>query len=301
MNSSQFQLSLKLFICNFSKIHISNQKQSILHSIDLHTEEQDVLIQLENQTGIRLVDLDEEPMAINGFSLEGNRVGEIRILPSYFDLSKKVQSLPKNFGVFEELHTLDLSFNYLSELPQSFSNLISLEKLYLDANNFHFVPDELTNLPELRQLNLDYNKITILPEFTQRFLNSIRIAGNRIIDFPEHLSDLRYLRRLVLHSNQISDFDVSYLTKFTYLHRLDLRRNAFSQGFLDEIIMFCKIIQYRNFTDRVQLGNLISPFEELTSDRSIIPKITTENDLLQKAYSQSDLNELKDRLYKFYL
>ena len=69
----------------------------------------------------------------------------------------RLESLPESFGDLNELEFLDLSGNALTTLPDSFVNLTSITNLNLSNNQFIEIPSQLWALEELTVLNLNDN------------------------------------------------------------------------------------------------------------------------------------------------
>ena len=70
--------------------------------------------------------------------------------------------LPDNFGDLNELASLYLEWNRISELPESFSNLSGLFSVYLNNNILSSIGDSIGNLSNLYFLDLGYNHFIVL-------------------------------------------------------------------------------------------------------------------------------------------
>ncbi|MAV96950.1 MAG: hypothetical protein CMG06_07425 [Candidatus Marinimicrobia bacterium] len=71
--------------------------------------------------------------------------------------------LPENMGDLDDLASLYLEWNRISELPESFHKMSNLFSLYINNNILTSVGDSLGNLSNLYFLDLGYNKITYIP------------------------------------------------------------------------------------------------------------------------------------------
>ncbi|MEA5532792.1 COR domain-containing protein [Crocosphaera sp. XPORK-15E] len=124
------------------------------------------------------------------------------------------------------LITLYLSRNKLTNLPESLTNLTQLTTLYLSQNQLTNLPESLTNLTKLTRLDLSYNKLTNLPESLTNLtkLTRLDLSRNKLTNLPESLTNLTQLTRLDLSGNELTNLPES-LTNLTQLTRLDLSGN----------------------------------------------------------------------------
>ena len=75
-----------------------------------------------------------------------------------------IYSLPDNIGNWDNIASLYLEWNRLSELPGSFSHLSDLMTLYLNNNVLQDIGDSIGNLGNLYFLDLGYNELITIPE-----------------------------------------------------------------------------------------------------------------------------------------
>jgi len=121
--------------------------------------------------------------------------------------STPLGSFPPLTGDFTHVGTLRLNRVYLSEqglkgFVESFSHIHTLE---LDFNQLAHLPDSLTSFRQLKRLSL---------------------AGNRLtstVELQSHLSTLAAVESLNLAENELSELDVTALTR---LRDLDLHHNS---------------------------------------------------------------------------
>ena len=71
--------------------------------------------------------------------------------------------LPENIGDLDDLASLYLEWNRISELPNSFYKMSNLFSLYINNNTINYIGDSLGHLSNLYFLDLGYNKITYIP------------------------------------------------------------------------------------------------------------------------------------------
>ncbi len=129
--------------------------------------------------------------------------GELKHLPHFTLRNHKLESLPNSFGDLLKLEVLDLSKNSLKSLPDSFINLTSITKLNLSVCQFTKIPEQLWAFKELTELKMDNNPLSNeenniienTPELIREYLRkkaTIRIfISHAVIDFePYRIGDL---------------------------------------------------------------------------------------------------------------
>jgi len=121
----------------------------------------------------------------------------------------QIELLPESFGALKKLEYLDLSNNKLKSLPESFVNLISIKNLNLSNNQLIEIPTQLWALQELTDLNLSNNPFNPedmiisqkVPDLIREYLRkkaTIKIfISHAVIDFePYHIGSLvNYLEK----------------------------------------------------------------------------------------------------------
>ena len=100
--------------------------------------------------------------------------------------------LPDNFGDLNELASLYLEWNRISELPESFSDLSGLFSVYLNNNILSSIGDSIGNLSNLYFLDLGYNHLQSLPESicSLNNLDYLWLFNNELDDLPECFCDM---------------------------------------------------------------------------------------------------------------
>lgn len=80
----------------------------------------------------------------------------------------------ENLSHFTGLHTLDLSFNYLTEL-HSLSALQSLEELWLSSNKMETFEsfEHIKELQGLKCIYLELNDVARIPSYRQRVIDLV--------------------------------------------------------------------------------------------------------------------------------
>ncbi|XP_058452198.1 protein phosphatase PHLPP-like protein [Malaya genurostris] len=159
----------------------------------------------------------------------------------------QIEDLPEKFFIScERLTILNISSNKLMTLPIIFGTNCLLERLYATNNSLSDrVLDSLICLPRLKVLHIGYNLLTTLPETCITCwgeLEELVISGNKLRHLPENLTNLRTLRVLRVHSNQLQT--VPALAKNLSLRVLDLAHNQ-----LDRVNMMSLVSKELQFLD----------------------------------------------------
>ena len=181
----------------------------------------------------------------------------------------QIEDLPEFFfTACENLILLNVSSNKLLTLPIIDGNRSQLERLYATNNNLNDrVLDTLISLSSLRILHLSYNRLTTFPEScisNWPELEELNISGNKLQHLPENLSNLRNLRVLRVHSNQLQSTPV--LSKILSLRVLDLAHNQ-----LDKINLTILVPKKLQFLDLSCNNQLQVDAKQLQSCRSQRP------------------------------
>ena len=104
----------------------------------------------------------------------------------------------------EELNTLDLSHNELTEVPEGVGKARCLLVLNLSHNKLEAIPSQLLmNVTDLLNLDVSHNNLEALPPQLRRLTN---------------------LQTLVLSNNPLSHFQIRPLPAMTELHTLHMRK-----------------------------------------------------------------------------
>ncbi|XP_058825668.1 protein phosphatase PHLPP-like protein [Topomyia yanbarensis] len=171
-----------------------------------------------------------------------------------------IEDLPENFFIAcERLTILNISSNKLVALPIIFGTNCHLERLYATSNNLSDrVLDSLICLTRLKVLHIGYNLLTTLPETCITCwgeLEELVLSGNKLRHLPENLSNLRTLRVLRVHSNQLQS--VPALANNTSLQVLDLAHNQLDS--INMISLVSKQLQFLDLSSNSQLQ--VDPYQ----------------------------------------
>ena len=143
----------------------------------------------------------------------------------------------------DELVSLDLSENFISELPADlFIFTPKLSILRLDSNELESVPaSSLLKLHNLQQLFLSRNRIVSLSsetEFTSRSLLTFDLSSNEIVEVPDLFLDrFPQLRDLRLSRNHLTSLDMKKLRNHEHgLEILDISSNRIERILWNDVI-----------------------------------------------------------------
>ncbi|CAG9798069.1 unnamed protein product [Chironomus riparius] len=196
-------------------------------------------VQLACNRLVKLPPMPKKILPMQELYINGNQIED---LPEFF------------FTACENLILLNVSSNKLLTLPiVNDGNRNQLERLYATNNNLtDRVLDTLINLTSLRILHLSYNRLTALPESciaNWAELEELNISGNKLQHLPDNLSNLRNLRVLRIHSNQLQSTPA--LSKITSLRVLDLAHNQLDK--INLIVLVSKKLQFLDLSCNNQL------------------------------------------------
>jgi len=98
-----------------------------------------------------------------------------------------IYSLPENMGALDDLASLYLEWNRISELPESFSEMSNLFSLYINNNVLTSIGDSIGNLSNLYFLDLGYNEISSIPSSICELgnLSYLWLFNNELESLPE--------------------------------------------------------------------------------------------------------------------
>ena len=137
----------------------------------------------------------------------------------------ELTELPKEIGNLTQLTHLDLSINKLTKLPKEIGNLTQLIELYLTNNKLTKLPKEIGNLTQLTYLDLSDNELTELPKEIGNLLQLIALYlhNNNLTELPKEIGNLTQLTRLDLSYNKLTKLpkEIGNLIQLTNLYLSD--------------------------------------------------------------------------------
>ncbi|TFF96921.1 MAG: hypothetical protein EU547_05770 [Promethearchaeota archaeon] len=184
-------------------------------------EEKNALEDLENITGLEFTIVDQIKWNTKmGYTLKTNNINGIGLYQC------DLEELPKSFGNFKTLETLNLSYNKIKDLPESLSNLTSLKELNLGYNNLKTLSESLGNLSSLQELKLYNNEIERISQIIGNLdlLKILWLQYNKLEELPENIGNLSLLEVFDLRYNNLKNIPQT-IGKLTALRQLELRSN----------------------------------------------------------------------------
>jgi Leucine-rich repeat (LRR) protein len=141
-------------------------------------------------------------------------------------------TLPAEFGLLNQLITIDLSHNRLEEIPPNVGALKRVEELYLHGNALATIPSSVVDLDHLRKLNLSRNRMTTLlglPLEDMKGLETLDLSCNRLAALPaDFCLGFDSLTDLDLHDNRLRALPMEFNEMYPRLLKVDLDHNPFS-------------------------------------------------------------------------
>ena len=98
-----------------------------------------------------------------------------------------IYTLPDNIGNLDDLASLYLEWNRITQLPESFKDMTNLFSLYLNNNILTSIIDSMGNLNNLYLLDLGYNEIAHIPATICELgnLSYLWLFNNELEQLPE--------------------------------------------------------------------------------------------------------------------
>lgn len=115
------------------------------------------------------------------------------------------------FAKWNQLATITLQNNMLTELPSDIGSLKNIEDLYLFGNNLTTIPETIGDLTQLQELDLYNNQLQTLPTQIGRLvaLKRLNLDNNQLQTIPNDIVNLSQLQVFTFRDNpqlQISPF-----------------------------------------------------------------------------------------------
>jgi N-acetyl-anhydromuramyl-L-alanine amidase AmpD/Asp-tRNA(Asn)/Glu-tRNA(Gln) amidotransferase C subunit len=157
----------------------------------------------------------------------------------------KINELPKEIGLLENLVSLNLSGCNLTMIPKEINNLQKLETLNLSGNKLSVVPKEIKKLGKLRSLNLSNNQLEYFPkELTKiKNLKNLDLSDNLIEEIPGEINKIQTLNSLNMANNRLKQVPKS-LNDLNQIQSIDLQGNDISNPNIISQDVQVKIDQY---------------------------------------------------------
>lgn len=127
----------------------------------------------------------------------------------------KIETMPENFGLLNQLSELLLAGNELLNFPNDRIDVLSsLLKLDLSRNHIDYMPEDMPYLYRVRVLLLFSNDLLELPKDIDKMkgLNVLDVHDNILEGLPEKLSKMPALTELNVTDNKIRTWPKSWET-----------------------------------------------------------------------------------------
>ena len=134
-----------------------------------------------------------------------------------------------DLGKLQNLASIKLSNNKLSQLPTYFGQFTQLRSLNMSSNYFKVFPDFVCDLKALVDLDMSFNSIEALPSIGRlTTLERLWATNNKLSGcFPEDFRDLHNLKEVDVRFNSLSNINV--LAELPRLEQLMAGHNAVSK------------------------------------------------------------------------
>lgn len=161
-----------------------------------------------------------------------NNINGLHRIPNVDDIEtldlsfNEITELGNNLNVLKKIHYLNLAYNEISDLGHSFDEVESLEELDLDNNKITQLGDSLKELINLTTLYITNNQITTIGDSLQELTNldELDFSNNKITSLGDSLHNLIKLEICRFSHNQIKTLGNSF-NGLIDLNHLDLSNN----------------------------------------------------------------------------
>jgi len=149
-------------------------------------------------------DLIKEVEENNLQTLDLSRPAKFRSHQNNFTKNVSIlKTIPERVFELEQLTTLKINSQQISEIPVGILKLKNLKVLELDGNILHDLPNFITELSQLERLSLSKNQLSSLPNSLSEFqhLSLLDLTANKFNAFPSSIFYLETLTNLRVGSN----------------------------------------------------------------------------------------------------
>jgi hypothetical protein len=151
----------------------------------------------------------------------------------------ELASVPAELGRLLNLKHLDLSFNKLQQIPPELGNLRELMTINLSSNQLSELFPNLAEMTKLAVLDISNNKFTRLPgdlgSSTLENLSQINASYNELVELSDNLCELPSLKTLNLFSNRLTQVPAN-LCECHKLKELLLKENKLKDNRLKKLV-----------------------------------------------------------------
>lgn len=196
-------------LANLSYVNLANNHLKVFPNVD-GLQHLRMLILSDNLLtlvpGLNLPVLEVCELANNAIDTISDQLKLPKLKRMIFQ-NNNLLSVPEAIS-FPLLLSLDLSSQHqLSTIPKSLLGAQNLQSLYLDRNQISNLPTDITSLTNLTYLNLSYNPLSefVIQQILKLTnLRSISLRAAKLKQLPAEISLLRKLRELDVADNQLS-------------------------------------------------------------------------------------------------
>ncbi|KAL8600277.1 hypothetical protein ACOMHN_060896 [Nucella lapillus] len=183
----------------------------------------------------RLVSLD---ISNNNAKTLCDELCQLRHLRTFVAKNNQLNTstLPKDFGLLQNLEVVNLSGNQFTDLAPQVTELHRLKCLYLGGNRLVELSSRVKKLQQLEVLYLGGNVLTEIPAEVGSLhrLVSLNLSDNSLQSLPPSLGQLHSLQSLSLHSNSLQTLPPQIVG--LDLVELSLRHNPLVNRFVQDLV-----------------------------------------------------------------
>ncbi len=131
------------------------------------------------------------------------------------------------YNFYEQVMSLDLSFNQLQCIPEEIGKLNRMTTLNCENNAIERLPESMGKLRALKVLKLSKNNLTNLPESIGkcRKMTMLHLDNNRIEFLPPSIGNCLNLQVLKLQHNGLKDLPITLAQLKETLQDIDVSNN----------------------------------------------------------------------------
>lgn len=175
------------------------------------------------------------------------------------------------WNFYDQLMSLDLSFNHLQSIPEEIGNLRRLKRLNCENNEIEKLPESLGRLRALKILKLNRNRLTALPDSIGNCfsLKMLYLDDNKLETLPHSIGNCQNLELLELKNNNLIELPLSIAKLKETLCHMDVTNNPNlaiipekMQG-NSEVIMWILVFRYERTMELIVIRQGIKDMAEV--------------------------------------
>ncbi|MEM8642989.1 MAG: COR domain-containing protein [Cyanobacteria bacterium P01_G01_bin.54] len=191
-------------------------------------------------------------------------IASLQNLQSLYLENNQISEISEALTSLQNLQFLYLRNNQINKIPESLPSLKSLKFIYLANNQIRKISEALASLQSLKSINLENNRITEIPEvlISLENLQFINLSNNQISEIPEVLTSLQSLRFINLSNNQIREIPEA-LASLQFLQSINLSNNQIRE--IPEVLASLQSLQHLDLYNN-QISEIPESLETLFSN-----------------------------------